>query len=110
MDEEVLTGEVESEPARALSPRQAVLLAAEHLRAANHDLNRDPGERPSVEVHQATIAGIAYGLTVVADRLADDEGLRPAVGEALEILGDLDSSMGARIGQARRRLMAAVNL
>jgi hypothetical protein len=86
MDEEVLTGEVESEPARALSPRQAVLLAAEHLRAANHDLNRDPGERPSVEVHQATIAGIAYGLTVVADRLADDEGLRPAVAEALDAL------------------------
>ena len=108
-DVETVEGEIEAE-VKALTPRQAVLLAVEELRHANRELNGEPGDRPSVMEHQATIAGIAFGLSVLADRLADDEGLRPAVAEALEVLSKHDASLGSRVGGARRRLMAAVNL
>lgn len=73
------------------------------------ELNQPHGERPTVMETQAALAAVCFGAEMVADRLADDEGLRPAVGEALRELAK-DGAMYDRILNARDILSRAVGL
>ena len=103
---------LEVQEREAVGPRsqyQAAMDLVEEVVTLANSLDAESGQRPSVELTQARLNGLALTLEAFADRLRTDESIRAGAESALELLAS-SLSMRERIDLASHQLSNALRL